>query len=205
MKKLFVLMTCVILTGTVFGQNVKENNLPDALVWFGLDYSHTKLIGTSVDFSDIESIRSKYFRSWNDLIISENRKFNIKKAYNVSTLEYEIDGTVERSMQNDPENMLTLKKQTLSEDVVKEIINDCSTESDIETGVIYIVESLNKIDRKATVLVTFFNIKTKEIVLLKRVTGTPKGYGFRNYWINAIYKVLKKSGFKYKQWMVEKN
>jgi hypothetical protein len=108
-------------------------------------------------------------------------------------------------MQNDPEDMLTLKKQTLSEDVVKEIINDCSTESDIETGVIYIVESLNKIDKEATVLVTFFNIKTKEIILLKRVTGTPKGYGFRNYWINAIYKVLKKSGFKYKQWMAEKN
>ena len=198
-------MTCVMLTGNIFSQSVKENDLPDALVWFGLDFSRIKLIGTSVDFPDLEKITSHYFKSWNNLMISEQRKYNLKKAYNVDSVYYDVKRTIERSRKNNSKDILTINKQTLTEDDVKAIINDCSTDSDIKTGLIYVVESFNKIDREGTVLVTFFNIKTKEIILMKRVVGKPKGFGLRNYWIGAIYKILKKSGFKYKQWMAERN
>jgi len=57
-----------------FSQSLNKSEIPDTLVWFGLDFSRAKLVGTSDDFTDINKITSLHFQSMNDVIITENKK-----------------------------------------------------------------------------------------------------------------------------------
>ena len=50
---------------------------PDEVVWYGLDYSLVKFIGMSQDFNDIDRIQSFFFRNWNELILTETKKYDL--------------------------------------------------------------------------------------------------------------------------------
>jgi len=197
MKKFVFVLVCFIMAEGAFSQNLNNSEIPNSLVWFGLDFSHTKLVGTSKDFSDLDKIISYYFKSWNDLIIIENKKYDLKKAYHVKDVKYDIEPAIKRSQQNSSKDILVLNSQSLTKADIKAIINDCSFKGNSKTGLIYIVESLNKIEKKATVVVTIFDIKTKEIIFQKRISGNARGFGFRNYWMGSFYDILKRSGESY--------
>jgi len=47
--------------------------------------------------------------------------------------------------------------------------------------------------------VTFFDIQTKQVLLTEKIDGKAGGYGFRNFWEGAYFKVMK-SAYK---WMRE--
>ncbi len=201
MKNIVFILVCFLMVGNTFGQNMNKSEISDTLVWFGLDFSHAKLVGTSIDFSDVHKITSYYFERMNEVMVTENEKYDFKKAYHVQNVEYNIKPAIERSRQNNSPDILTLKNpQPLTKANVKAIIKDCSFNSSSKTGLIYIVESLNKLEKKATVLVVFFDIKTKKILFSERMSGAPSGFGFRNYWLGAFYHVLKKSSKSYKEW-----
>ena len=53
------------------------------------------------------------------------------------------------------------------------------------------LESFNKQQDMAAVYVTIFDIKTKNLLVMERITGKPLGVGLRNFWAGAIKHIIK--------------
>ena len=50
------------------------------IVWCGFDFSKVKLIG-SEGFTNPYEIKNHFFESWNNLVLNESEKYDIKKFY----------------------------------------------------------------------------------------------------------------------------
>lgn len=64
-------------------------------------------------------------------------------------------------------------------------------------GVTFVVESFNKSTDEASIYVTVFDIKTKNVLILERIIGKPMGIGLRNFWAGAVKHVIKQITTEY--------
>lgn len=48
------------------------------MTFYGLDFSNSKLIGSST-FVDPQTVKSKFYREWNDLMKIERKKYNVMR------------------------------------------------------------------------------------------------------------------------------
>jgi hypothetical protein len=163
----------------------------DELVWLGIDYSQVRFIGSRDDFSDIPNIRSHYFGSWNELILTESEKYNVAKAFRTATVRNEIDKAVSRSESRDIEGILQTSSYSLEESQVKALVKDYVDPGMEGTGVLIVMETLDKLRQQSTMWVVAFEMSTGEIYYMKWHTGKAGGFGFRNYWARCYYNVLK--------------
>jgi hypothetical protein len=188
MKKLAILL---IILAFGMGAGGKEPAAgSDHIVWFGLDYSHVKFIGFPEHFSDLSEIRDHYFGAWNHLIITESEKYDIRGAFLAGQVTYSIDQAVERSQQQDMRNIVQAASYELTRDQLAEAIKSYVSPSAEGTGVVFIMETLNKLEEVGTMWVAVFDISTGELYHLKRYSGKPGGFGFRNYWARPYYNVI---------------
>jgi len=175
----------------LIGQSAGSPASQDEIVWFGLDYTQVRFIGSHSAFSDLQNIREHYFRSWNELIKMESKKYNLKSAFGVRKVIYEMEYAITQSMQRDMDNIRQLDSYSIDEDRVADVVWKYTDTSDGRTGALFVMETLNKMEEKSTMWLAVFNISTGEIYHLRRYTGKPGGFGFRNYWARCYYNVLK--------------
>ena len=65
-------------------------------------------------------------------------------------------------------------------------------DSDDESiGLVFVAEQMSKKDIIGTYYVTFFNLKTREVLTTCRQYGKAGGFGMRNYWAATIYNLMK--------------
>ena len=67
-------------------------------------------------------------------------------------------------------------------------------------GFALIAEGMNKNLEEASYWATFIDMKSKKVILAKRITGSAQGFGFRNYWLGSIKSVFKKMKKEFKNW-----
>ena len=201
MRRLITVCIITLITiSSISAQNVDKLNSTDSIVWLGLDFSHVKLIGSRADFKNLNQISTYYFSEWNTLFLKENEKYDIKKRYKKKYVENHIETTVKNSLKNDTSNMVILDDYIIPENEIKKIVTNYTGKkyhSDI--GLLYIVETLNKLTEQVTVRVIFFDIQTGKILYNQNLAGKVGGFGFRNYWMKGFYEVLISSGKKYRK------
>src|SRR5436309_251535 len=74
----------------VFSQiSVKDFQNAEA-VWYGLDFTQARLIG-SLGFQEPEKIRNDFFDSWNSLLLVESDKYDLKGAFRKPSLKYDAE------------------------------------------------------------------------------------------------------------------
>ena len=191
MKKIgFCIMILLGSTG-IFGHAPGNHSAQDEVTWFGLDYSLVKFIGFSSDFSDLENIRGHYFRSWNELIQMESNKYDICGALGVREVSYKMEVAIARSEQRDMGNILQTESYSIDSRQLASVVAAYTNTSEVRTGALFVMETLNKIQEESTMWLAVFNISTGEILHIKRYSGKPGGFGFRNYWARSYYNVLK--------------
>jgi len=103
--------------------------------------------------------------------------------YNFDQVQKNNDGIDESKM------LTTAFENILSENDIKQIINELP-END-KPGLIFIGEMMNKATFQGTFRVLLFNGTTKDIISSKRVSGKAAGFGVRNFWAGALYRILK--------------
>ncbi len=201
MKNLFslvLLLSFLILAPDAFGQSKSKIYKADNIVWYGIDFSNVRLIG-SEGFTDPRVIKESLFGRWNDLIVAEADKYNIPKYYQKNNVYYDLDPVFERNETVDWKNLKTNKSYTLNPAEIPTMVGLYSEGEDKEgLGLVMIVESFNKRTEKASVYLTFFDIETKEIHSMKKYEGKPGGFGLRNYWAAGIRSVFEQSAKDYK-------
>jgi len=165
------------------------------LTWFGVDFSRVKLIDQS-GFTDPQQIRDQYFNSINLVVINEPKKYNLESIFNNKNIKSDLSIVKKRNLMPIVEELvidISEKDLFISDGDIPSIVNEYNIDDDKDgIGIVFIVQSLinthnNKI---GNMYVTFFDIKTKNVLLTKLMSGEPEGFGFRNYWVRSVKNVL---------------
>jgi len=196
MKSLgLIFITLLLFSGTSYSQSSKAY-CAQKITWFGLDYSVANFTDDRA-FPDPYKLRDKLFNEWNELVFKENKKFDLGKAFNKSEIIYSTSFINNRNKNIDILNQIgnyRFHQRFFSNDSIQKIINTYNTPANtVGVGLVFIVERLNKPQREAVYWVTFFDIKTKKVLLTEQIIGIPSGAGIRNYWANSFYNALVKA------------
>jgi len=191
-----IIVSLVLFAGTANAQSNKAYCAQE-ITWFGLDYSQAYFID-DVAFPSPYRLKDELFLEWNNFVFKEPKKFDIKHAFNKRHVSYSTDYISSRNSEVDIDKRVGnywLQEDYLSIDSIQEIVSSYQLpENNSGVGLVFIVESLDKPNRRGVYWVTFFDIETKEIMLTEQIIGIPGGGGIRNYWANSFYNALIKAG-----------
>ena len=195
-----LLLMLLLLSNSLFSQKTKSDvfNSTD-IVWYGLDFSEAKLRGSG-GFNDVPKIRNYYFNEWNHLMVREQDRYDIARAFKKANVEYNLSIIEERNKQVKLEGLVIDEAYTLDEDRIPEILGQYELKQTEGIGLVFIVESLNKSYAQAPMYVVFFDIANKTPLLVKKMVGEPSGFTFRSYWAGAVYDVLNQCRKAYPKW-----
>jgi len=192
MKKLLLLAVFYLVLSFPIKAQYSTSDIFEVtkITWFGLDFSNVKLIGT-IGFKNPESIQSYYFNTWNSLILTESDKYNLARFFHKDLVRHDLSVVTERNTIPEPDKLVIETDYSFDVEKVKQIIAEYDSGEKDGIGLVFIIESLNKYKEKASIWVTFFDIKTKEVLLAEYMDGKSGGFGFRNYWAKSYYNVMK--------------
>ena len=205
LKSKFVFVSVLMLAGTSsFAQDVKDIfERRTEITWLGLDMTGAKLIGDRQRWGSTSDVMH-LMEAWNDIMIKEHDKFNLKSALQKDALDEGFDVTKEHNAALDISEIFSDNKddhEHLKANDIASIVADYDFKNNKGIGVMFNVESFNKLKDEASVWVTFINMDTKEVFFTERLTGEPGGAGLRNYWANSIYDIITKIKRKeYENW-----
>lgn len=187
-KALFIIFALSLLLPLSASKNSQVAN---ELVWFGIDYSLVKFIGTPTHFADIPKIQNYYFRAWNDLILAEENKYDLKKAFSVSTIYYDMENSCVRSENRSMEGIVQASPYAIDEEQVRAVVKSNVNPEENIVGAMFVMETLNKLEGVSSMWLAVFNVGSGEILYMRRYSGAVGGFGFRNYYARSYYNVIK--------------
>lgn len=158
--------------------------------FLGLDFGMAKMIGAH-GFNNHVAIRDRLFYSWNLIMHKERSKFNVQSHLGVANYRTLFDWNANRNRLVSLDGLVTNSPYFLSEEGIRHYIQNYY--NDIPStgiGLSFIVESFNKTEETAYIWTTFFDIETKTVIFTTRIAGRAGGMGIRNYWANAVHKVI---------------
>ena len=164
--------------------------------WLGIDFSHVKLIGGFTQFSgagsqSVVDIRDDFFPSWNNLVLAEPDKYDLKGMLRKGEVIYDISMIMNINSTCPVEEMEDQNTPNYTLENIKEFVSLYPIESKTGIGILLIAESLNKNAQEAHFHFVAINMSTKEILIHERLRGEPTGFGLKNYWAGSIYRIMK--------------
>jgi hypothetical protein len=147
---------------------------------YGVDFSNAVIIHESEEH--IAMLENDYYFTINNLFFLQ--KFNDLKKVMKNKLKGNEEFTQER-------NKNLEKKYTIYDlSIIQKIISEYNTPEKEGIGLVFIVKSLDKPNKKVELFPTFFNIETKQVIWTFKVEGRGGKYGLEIYWsekmVNAI-------------------
>jgi hypothetical protein len=141
------------------------------------------------------------------LFINETKKFDLAKFFSKSNVTNNLDIVSDRNSKVDETKLVTFNSSdtaNVNQDMIKDAVKKYSTKDDKGLGLVFFVESFNKYKETATISVVFFDIATKNVLVIKKMKGiAPSGIGVRNYWASGIFKILQQCQSSYSSWKKE--
>ena len=158
--------------------------------FLGLDFGMAKMVG-SHGFNNVHAIRDRLFYSWNLILHKERSKFNVQGSLNVANYRTMFDWNANRNRYVSMEGLVTDGPHELNAQQIQEYISNYYNDIPAQgIGITFVVESFNKNHETAYIWPTIFDIATKQVIYTSRLAGRAGGMGIRNYWANAVHKVI---------------
>ena len=205
MKKFTLLFFVGLLTGISYGQSIEELKNAESITWFGIDFSEARFIG-KYDFKSFWELKEKFIPEWNQVVLREPEKYDLGKYFSKSKVETELGDVYDRNSKIDETNIIVGLEESdyeLSNEIIQKVVSEYKTDY-TGYGLVFIVESFNKSLEKGTIWVTYFHIPTKTVVLTKRLSAEPMGFGIRNYWARVFYDVMQTCETSQSAWFKQK-
>lgn len=208
MKKI-VLSLLVAAAGSLFAQNTAtEIFTTKSIVWYGINFSEAKMIGQfdqamGAGAATPDMLKTKWMSGWNSLVISEPKKYKIKETFRADDVYFDIGPTEKQNQAIKSDELMSFNAFTFKDPqkTVSEVVSKLTGGEKTEgIGVVFVVESFNKLIDEAAVYVTLFDIKTKKVLITEKFIGKPMGIGLRNFWAGAINHVIKQVDGDYSKW-----
>ena len=197
---LIVLIYCVSSQAQTFNDIFNDQT---EIVWLGLDFTKTKVIGDKESWVNREPL--DLFEAWNQLMINEADKYNVAVALHKNKVKPALEVTMAHNKNLSTEDIFVtsyLPEYKLSTEAIQGVVNTYDFSGYSGIGFMIIIESFDKPAQRASMCVTFINLNTKEVLFAQRLTNSPSGFGLRNYWASTVYSILKKiRSTEYRKWM----
>jgi hypothetical protein len=194
-RKTIIFILSFILSWPAFTQTKSEVFDPNTEVtWLGLDFSGAKFIGDRERLGS-ESDIHHLLDALNELMVKEADKYNVAAALQKKKIEYGTEVTTEHNAGLDVLSMISAEGKDhvhLKPGDVEEIISSYDLKGKSGIGLMFNVESFNKLIEEGSFWVTFVNMGTKEVLFTERLTAPPSGFGMRNFWAGSVNGVLTK-------------
>ena len=188
MKLSKICMIAIIMLVGITKLNA-QNSYKKDVTWLGLDFTEAKLFPKAA-FANPQAIKENYLLKWNQIVLNESKKFAVSKFLRIKNLDHDISFVNERNLTISLENLIVdNNKHPFGEQNVKNIISQYPKTEGI--GLVFIVESFNKMNTTGTFWATFFDRSNQEVLSTKKIQGHASGMGIRNYWANSLYKAMK--------------
>jgi hypothetical protein len=207
MKKISVVLLAVFMSVVAIAQSEKDVIAASELTWFGIDFSKAQFVGSFNQFAEAgekggDQIKHTFFPAWNDVVANEREKYDLKKAYNKTSINYDLDVVTKRNAAVDADKLVTLNSdegRITKEEIAKVVSQYKSTKKGV--GLVYIVDTYSKAEERGVIWVTFFDIATRKVLIAEKFTGKPGGFGLRNYWMKPVFEVMMKTSHEaYRNW-----
>jgi hypothetical protein len=193
--KSVVFILSFLMASTAFGQSKSDVFNPGTeITWLGLDFSGAKFIGDRERLGSESDIRH-LLDAINELMIKEADKYNVAAAVQKKKVEYATEVVNEHNAELDVLSLISSDGKDhvhLNPSGVEEIIASYDFKGKSGIGMMFNVESLNKLIEEGSFWVTFVNMGTKEVLFTERLTAPPSGFGMRNFWAGSVNGVLAK-------------
>ncbi len=207
MKKIIISSMLIAFSFSSFSQKVADlfSKSETQIYYLGVDFSNVKLIGDFNQFAEAGSVgpilvKEKYFPGWNNLIVKESEKYDIRGMFRKENVTYDIDFVTKLNSETNVENLEDTKTPNYTKENITQFISKYNVKGD-GIALVFIAESLNKNTATGIFHFVAFNMKTKEVLLTESITGVAGGIGLRNYWGRSIFEVIDQiKGRKYKEW-----
>jgi hypothetical protein len=187
--KSVVFILSVFATLAVFAQDKRDIFSPSTdITWLGVDFSGAKLIGDRERLGSESDIRH-LLEAINELIIKEADKYNVAAAIQKKSVENGTQVAIEHNAELDVMSMLSTDGKDhihLNPASIEEIISTYDFKGLTGIGLIFNVESFNKLIEEGSFWITFVNMNTKEVLFTERLVAPPSGFGMRNFWAGAV-------------------
>ncbi|MEQ8304692.1 MAG: hypothetical protein RIB47_14960 [Cyclobacteriaceae bacterium] len=195
----YIKITCVLWFSLLFkcsslAQSIEEVfNSEIPLTWLGLDFTGAKFIGDQDSFGSVEDMVEK-IEAWNVLMENEYEKYNIGEAFYKKTIykAFEITKAHNSTLDISDKLISQINGHRLLESDIQEIVksyDNLGTEAGM--ALMLIIESFDKTNTKSVMHFTFLDLQSRQVILTRKIVGTPVGFGLRNYWAGSIYYSLK--------------
>ena len=184
MKKSFLFLVTVLSIFFLSAQDAKIIFNAEKIVFYGLDFTKAKF---ALPDAKPDDIKNNLFKQWNDNVFSDNGRFNKESAFKKLTVYGEPSVVEKRNATVNASGLTEKYEKPLAKTDIQNVISEYlgGTRKD-GLGVVFIVESFSKKDKKGIADVVFFDIASHKVLLSKQMTGEPRGGGLNNFWMGAI-------------------
>ena len=161
------------------------------ILWLGIDFSKAKFTKKGFDISQ-DNLR-QLFNEWNLLIISDQKKYDIRLSFRKPIMSYDLSTLSKRNRSIRLSSILREHihlNDLLDEEHIQQYINTIEMPQQHRFALLFIVESFDAVSKTGSVRVTIAETATKKIVLCEKFIKLPSGFGTRNYWGRIFYNIL---------------
>ncbi|MBP6732873.1 MAG: hypothetical protein KA149_12480 [Chitinophagales bacterium] len=200
MKKNLLLALAVVFALGANAQEVGKIWSHPNMTWFGADFTLAKVIGLE---DSPHKIRDEYFKAWNDVTI----EMDMAKMFEKKAVYKDNMAITKQNLARETETLNKPAEKELTEETVAARVKEMPTGTKKDgLGLVFIVQSVDKTAAQEVVFVTFFDIATRKVLWVKKMTGKlsgkdPKGLGGTG--IKDIFSQIEKKEFK--AWRKEAN
>lgn len=186
-----ILTISVSYTGYSQKQQDIFNRMGPEIIWLGLDFTQIKMVGPlgTVDKNELIGL----FDDINMVVITERTKYNLEAALRKDEVHYDLETVVKLNSQIVPDNAIAYaskEEMKLNEEAISVLVKQYKIENKEGIGLVFFMESFDKIREEGTMWVTFFSLSDRNVLFTERMSGAAGGISFRNHWARTVYEVI---------------
>ena len=203
MKKQLLAIILALMPLVSFAQTKEDINSDMPVAWLGIDFSQLKFV---VDTTKTEpykgvptnkELRQTYFEAWNNIFISESKKYNVAAATHRESVKYalEVTRSVNENLQNvrfvttDIDQWCLLKKAKIAS-----LVHDYDFKGNKGLGLMFFVDGMSKYDDQCSIWAVYVNMNDGTVLDARHYLYRPFGFGIRNQYANTFYYTLREMG-----------
>lgn len=161
------------------------------IMWLGIDFSKAVLTKNGFDFP--VDVLYRYFNDWNMLVISDQKKYDIRMAFRKPMMHYDLSFITKKNKSVKLSQLMvehtTIRNQFSEEQIVK-YVKELSMPTQTRFSLLLLVESFDQKSKTATIWVIIIENESSEVALCEKFMEAPSGFGLRNYWGRTFYNIF---------------
>jgi len=177
----------VYLNKELFIDFLKEREV----TWLGIDFS--KAIFTKKGFDIPNDVLQLYFNEWNALIISDQKKYDIRVAFRKPVVHFDLSLMKKQNKLHKGDlhtHDVVRMENLLNTNIIANYIRPMALPTTSKYALLFMVEAFDSTIKKGSVWVVVLKSDSKELALCEKFTESPSGFSIKSYWARVFFNIL---------------